>query len=722
MTGVARVRRARRPVPLRVLCALCALCALLVTGLPVAAAEEQDVSSGIVLARGVMASLVTDLDGDGSREVLAVLAPTDGAGPLVAQAWGEDAGAWSSLGRVPLQRWDDDDDRPRTARGPDAAGLMEVRTEGGVEVLAAVAAPGFEAPGGCCLSLSSISLAPSGLEVELTERAFGAAESLTVVDLEADGRDELVVTAYVPMGDQFSEEHSVVPHYSLLRQAAAGWERVALPLDEEASPFLALAADSDGVPGDDLIFIFPDDSVVVRLATEGDALRTERVVTDDLIDQRVGGWFAAATDGLLVLVDGAGLAIAEWPRDGLPVRIRTVSAVPYPAVFMLGEGPRARLVELTDNGMQRDGGRLGFRVYNLDLEPEQEIDAPPIAQQLWRMNSSGPSNLAEFGYRIHPQIGPIPGGLDGQPALLGAGTLLTLAPDGSLDVREAQPLVGASPIAFAGERSDWLVSGPGFFGLSSTVYLGGAGFPDAALSVLPLESLLDPDPVPGSWSLAGATPAVVDAEEILAIGGDGFTATVDAAPGTLVISSIGRRTEATEVSDEAVTVAFEPRQGDENERLEASIITVSPTGIASSATWDVAVYRQPPDVSATTESELFSLRARIRGQAPPGTSLTVDGRAVEVSASGDFDVEVDAPAWPRDVQVVARDPIGNEAVELLEVIGFVDYRGLPWIPIVGTLTVLAGIALFVRTPSLRPEARLAPDGDGRLEEIDGDLV
>jgi hypothetical protein len=283
-------------------------------------------------------------------------------------------------------------------------------------------------------------------------------------------------------------------------------------------------------------------------------------------------------------------------------------------------------------------------------------------------------------------------------------------------------MVGATPIGFAGEQSDWLASGPGWFGLSSTVYLYGGLSPGAAISVVPLESVLDPDPTPGAWSLAGATPTSVSGEEVLAIGSEGFTATVEGLPGTLVISSIGQRVEATEVADGPVTMTLDPGRGDENEELTASIVTISPTGIASSESWDVAVYREPPKLSAAAESELFSGLSAITGQVPAGTSVIVDGQAVELGADGSYAVEVDAPAWPRDVLVVARDPIGNETVQSLEVIGFVDYRGLPWIPIVGTLTVAAGLVMFVRTPSLRPSARLAADGDGRLEEIDGDPV
>jgi hypothetical protein len=58
----------------------------------------------------------------------------------------------------------------------------------------------------------------------------------------------------------------------------------------------------------------------------------------------------------------------------------------------------------------------------------------------------------------------------------------------------------------------------------------------------------------------------------------------------------------------------------------------------------------------------------------------------------------------------------------VEVIGLVDYRGLPWVPIVGALTVLGAAVLFLRTPRHRPLAARPVLDDGRLEDVDGDLV
>ena len=90
---------------------------------------------------------------------------------------------------------------------------------------------------------------------------------------------------------------------------------------------------------------------------------------------------------------------------------------------------------------------------------------------------------------------------------------------------------------------------------------------------------------------------------------------------------------------------------------------------------------------------------------------------MSVAADGAFATTVDAGPWPRSVIVAARDPLGNEVVERVEVIGLYDYRGLPWAAIVGVATLIAGAVLFLRIPRRRP-AHVPELGDGRLEELD----
>jgi hypothetical protein len=52
------------------------------------------------------------------------------------------------------------------------------------------------------------------------------------------------------------------------------------------------------------------------------------------------------------------------------------------------------------------------------------------------------------------------------------------------------------------------------------------------------------------------------------------------------------------------------------------------------------------------------------------------------------------------------------------VVGWVDYRRLPWLGIVVLLTVAAGAALWQMAPGPRRWARRGPDDDAGLEELD----
>jgi hypothetical protein len=149
---------------------------------------------------------------------------------------------------------------------------------------------------------------------------------------------------------------------------------------------------------------------------------------------------------------------------------------------------------------------------------------------------------------------------------------------------------------------------------------------------------------------------------------------------------------------------------------------ISPGGISRTKTWDLTVLSEPPEVTASTSFELFGSRAKVVGHVTPHTTVTIDGRRVTPNSTGDFRTMVDAWIWPRDVAVVATDPLGNEHVRHVEVVGFADVRALPWIPIFVVLTIAAGVALFLRVPTVRPDQRPVPDGDGLLEELDGDSI
>ena len=240
----------------------------------------------------------------------------------------------------------------------------------------------------------------------------------------------------------------------------------------------------------------------------------------------------------------------------------------------------------------------------------------------------------------------------------------------------------------------------------------------APLILLGVDDLLEPEPsLPASVELVGAAFAA-DGEQLLS-GPDGFAAVLDAPPGTLVLSS-GLGTESLEVGAVPLSVAFTHRGGDgeSNSDFAYGLMAVLPDGRVLVEEWEGTVVREPPSLEATSATSTFELGARVAGTASPYAEVAVDGRPVEVGVDGAFEVAVDAPPWPVDVVVVARDPLGNETSSSVQVIGFVDYRGLPWLPIIGLMTALVGAYALLRVPRRRAGPAPAWAGDGTLEEIE----
>jgi hypothetical protein len=127
-----------------------------------------------------------------------------------------------------------------------------------------------------------------------------------------------------------------------------------------------------------------------------------------------------------------------------------------------------------------------------------------------------------------------------------------------------------------------------------------------------------------------------------------------------------------------------------------------------------------PELAVRAETMPMTLGATLEGTASPGSAVAANGVAIEVDAGGRFSASIDAPIWPSQVLVAARDPLGNETIERVEVLGVVDYRGLPWAALLIVATLGVGGALYVRTPKRRANGAVEPEGDGRLEELELD--
>jgi hypothetical protein len=167
---------------------------------------------------------------------------------------------------------------------------------------------------------------------------------------------------------------------------------------------------------------------------------------------------------------------------------------------------------------------------------------------------------------------------------------------------------------------------------------------------------------------------------------------------------------------ELVLVSSDPG-ADNDETRTVRLLVVTPGGHGYASTWEVRIRRRPPALSATTPVAPLSFDVPVSGRSESGATILVDGEPVAVAADGSFSADVSAGLLPRDVRVEATDRVGNRRALTISVVGALDYRRLPWVPIVAGLTLVAGAALYLRTP--RPGAAVAaghPD-DGVLEEI-----
>lgn len=697
--------------------------ALLLAAAPRPAAADE---SGVVLGRGSLAAVVADLDGDGAREIVVLRGgPQDpeARSEYLLEAWGVRDGSWASLGTMPFLRWDGGDEPvTRPARvGTDAVGLLAVSRGGERGVLAISSVDDDHATsGGCCLSLGWVRLEHGRLILELQAADLGRAESVAAVDLDADGTDELFVTE----GTLYSDVGPSLSTYRVLRLTEDGYVPDPFELPETPGLYHAASGESDGLAGDDLLFIETEAAALQRVTDDRGTLRVERVEAVGIADWQFGAWIAGAVNGRILLVEERSVSMLRWPRGRVLEQLAEVPAPAFSAMLLLGSGPHARIVELAGTGPTSEP--LGLRVYDLDLVLERYLPAPQLVNEVWRFATAASSGPVEsIGY-VYPQIGMLPGGIDDdRPALIGYGSLLVIEADGSLRVVDTLPLVGRQPLGLAGPDDAWLVSGPPWSSGGSSAYLSVDTFepPMTNLAVVPLTSVLDPASAHAAISVIGAAEVGGGVDRRLVAPEGGFEVSVTGMPDGVVITSAGTRVGSAVISDGPVRLRIDPGgQRSQNQRFEAAVIVIGPSGIATGMRWDAEILREPPEVTVHTSHQAFSMRATVFGRASAAATVSVDGQPVATNLNGAFRVEVDAPIWPRDVEVVARDPLGNEVVELVAIIGFVDYRGLPWIPIMAVLTVATGIVLFLRTPRLRPQQELVTDGDGLLEEIDGDRV
>lgn len=684
--------------------------------LPALASDAGDVKLG----SGPLAVALDDLDGDGAREIIAVLA--EEGEPLVMDAWTHAESEWRSLGRVPVPVVGAAD-RTRASAYLDGIGLLAVRAGGERETLLFTAPDAVDAEPGQ-LAIHAVEVRDGRLSLRQVGGALGPIETVIPVDVDGDGFDELVAFAV-----QGTLERQVA--LLLLTRSGPGWTSIPLPLPGVPGDlYFNGLADTDGMPGSEIFVAGGPEFVTWRVAIDPDG----RTQVDRLLLEgtEVGAghpeslWLAGSLGGraLISWAEAADVVTVTWERGSAPRIERHIETGELgSSLFVIGTGEHERVVLVGASGA--DHGPI--RIMDREMSHEEaRVEVDPITDEVWDVLSVGSWTNDLSG--LEPSFGPIAYGLDGgAPAVALSGTVAWVDADGRLEVQPARPTLGMNIVGSVGPGDTWLALAEGWPSAGDAFLrpIGPSG--EAPLAVIPREAVIGEA---ARAEDAGITFERLDGREIvddegtarIATGDEGFHVRVAGPEGSLIFVHVGRQVQKLLLTDEPRDVTVRRASSAGNREYRATLIVVTPVGLARHEAWDALTVSEPPELSVEAATVEGELAATVRGTVEQtGGEVLVDGRPVPVAADGSFETTVDAPIWPRGVEVVARDILGAEARTRVEVLGLVDYRGWPWAAVVAALTISAGAILFLRIPRAdRHPPQAVDDGDGVLEDIVGD--
>ena len=688
--------------------------ALLIAATSVLGAIPPEPGTRVLTDAPVFQAVAADVDGDGAREVV-LLTAGDGTS-ILAEAW-RDAGedGWGRIG-PPIEVVPRDAGEQGVARWIGAPLRLVVRRVDGLDRVTVVRLPQYAEPGlaaPCCLLLHDLVLAEGRLSLVQVAAPADAVDAIHALDLDGDGTDELVASRSVPpVGDITYRTDAYLHRWTGDRFEV---ELVQLPSGSGDTPFIL--GETDGRPGDEL-------GIIATLGRPD----VHRVALDD--DGRLAMEDAGivATDAAAVpLPEGQGIAFASahgivsvhtWPGGGAlsaPLGVAEVADADLLGVPTVNGVPRL---------VARERG-ADDRLHVLDLPGlSAAASVPPLTRSAAAERfASGP---------VIPYVGRIPrGDPEGRPAILYGGYLLSAdasADPGRGSVVEAAVLAGAQPIGFVGRGGETLallhaavhVAAPDPSGGALTSPVVNAV---SSVTLAPLAEVVEPEvdegvlepPVTGSAPLPG--------DETIAVGPGGFRATVDAPPGTRVYvagadPSVVAVVHVVPDSGRIEVPMAPPMVQMPEPRYRAVMGVTTPAGHSYLATWDVRVLTEPPPLRAAVRTPFGSGDVEVSGRSAPYAEVRIAGERVALDADGRFTARTPAPPWPTEIDVTATDPFGNATSASVSGVGWFDYRGLPWIPIVVALVGAAAALLYLRVPPATTPARR--DDDAALEDVEPD--
>ena len=695
--------------------------ALALVGLVVAiaapgAAIAADEAATQLLPGDAQSAVVVDLDTDGVNELVRIVADDEDATHRVVEAWGYRDDGWQLIGSAPIPKIDPTGADTGNVLVDDASGLIVSRADGRAGVLVLVSCCGAqpaEEMRTCCLAAFELVRTADAVALEARLVNGRPADLVQVIDIDADGTDELMRSATSGSGETGEIE--------VLRRDGDAFTSV---YQATTQGWMAgiISGDSDGVAGQDIIIGPTPDGNLRRIAWADGSLRAEEASID--LGERSEGYITSVARDAILLSLPNQLQLVRWPRGGQPVRTARIAGLTYPYGGIVESGSSAIIaVQAAGTGMGAPTQTLG--IYDLDLRELGQIEMSPISARVERLINASQTSRNWERY-LFSYSGPLEAASPGAPhEFVWGGVLVRPGGGDGYLAQPIAPLLGLQSIGAAGPDDGWVVLSSGYSNTGGVAYLYAGFVPPGfgRISLAPIEQVLRPDGVAPVIELRNAVSVGSAADDVTQLVADreGFEVVVRAPVGSWVVAFDGRSIDELTVDRAPLIVEIAPpprgRQDDEDKPIDASLIVATPDGHATVVEWTGTFVSGLPALSVSGRTEAFAFGATLEGTVGPHTTVSVDGRPVAIDADGGFVLSVEAGPWPRDVLVSARDPLGNEVLERLEVLGVFDYRGLPWAAIVAAATVGVGAVLFVRIPRRRLPATDAA-GDGRLEELD----
>jgi hypothetical protein len=665
---------------------------------------------------------VADIDGDGRRDLVEVV-PYARDNQLMALEVIRQipSGEWVTSSQAPLEWTTSEGPRPLvSALATDPARIVTWHDHGRERLLVFVnSGPVSGQDAGCCLTGWAVSGISDGIpEPRMVVATGRGANAVLALDMDGDGTDELVI----------QEPESLLQRsaISVLRWNGTAFDLQRYsPLNAGDPTQMSVLGESDGLPGQEVAFVgsFAATSALpayglTRISLRGGKIHVERTeLTFSGRPLGVGTAAGASTPEIVLGDVNAPLVAYSWPADGSLRQLAQSTRKGQP-VALLGTGKNARVV--VDRGPH-----AGVDLLAADLDEGSATRSP-----------ASPAALAFAKSALPPYVGPWPDPMAGGATGFVAGGTLVRAPPGlPPDTRPMALLPGTVPIGTLGEAGEHvailrLLAAPPAQGVDRQ---DGSLLAEQAysISLAPTEMVLTAE-ADGGVLRPVTAGAVVDPRDpggnAVFVSAAGMRATVATPPGSLAEVHVGSESTLdllTEPDPAATTTGVFPFQipfryrftkpGDET--FDAALYVVTPGGHGYATTWRVKALRQPPQLRASGPLLSLLFQAEISGTTDPAATVVAEGRRATTDAQGRFRVSVPAGFVPRDVRVEASDPFGHKAVASVSVVAPLDYRQLPWIPIIAVLTLVAMAFLFLRAPRLAP--RPAPrSGEGTFEEIE----